>query len=143
MTGFNIFVSESGFLQVHIVSRPEESRQRPYEDWIVVNVRLGVGGFRGSFAAYFESRDFVQLRADLKKLYKNLNGSALFEPIEGQLMMKIEGDGQGHFEAQCVAVDRAENGNELKFILQFDQTYIPNVLNDLDETIQMFRAKGN
>lgn len=136
MTGFNLFVSDSEFLQIHIVSYPEESKQWPYEDWIVVNIRLGAGGFQGSFAAYFESRDFVQLRADLERLYKNLNGFASFEPTEEQLVMRIEGDGKGHFEAQCVAIDRAGDGNELSFTLQFDQTYIPRMLNDLDKVIQ-------
>jgi hypothetical protein len=57
--------------------------------------------------------------------------------------MKIQGDGLGHFEAECQAMDQAGVGNSLEFRLSFDQTDIPAILKGLDRVKEAFPVRGN
>jgi hypothetical protein len=57
--------------------------------------------------------------------------------------MKIQGDGLGHFEAECHAMDQAGVGNRLEFRLSFDQTDIPGILKGLDRVNEAFPARGS
>jgi hypothetical protein len=53
------------------------------------------GVFNGAFSAGFMTSDFEFFKQQLKKLDNDFNGSAKFEPLEGQLILSIKGDGFG------------------------------------------------
>ena len=59
----------------------------------------------GQYVADFMTTDFELLKRDFKKLDKDFNATANFEPLEGELKLNIYGDGLGHFEVKCVAQD--------------------------------------
>jgi hypothetical protein len=48
--------------------------------------------------------------------------------MEEWLRVDIQGDGRGHFLAQCEASDQPGVGNTLRFELTFDQTELPPML---------------
>ncbi|WP_295721008.1 hypothetical protein [Mucilaginibacter sp.] len=109
-------------------------------NWIKTQIIIKVGGFKGDYTGEFMVSDFLRFRDELKVLYTNLDSSAKFSGYEGYLEIDIKGDGTGHLNAACVAVERSATlfGSELKFELAFDQTYIPGFIKQLDDIANRF-----
>jgi hypothetical protein len=86
--------------------------------------------------------DFELFKRELKATYKNLNGTAKFKTLEGQIEINMRGDRLGHFEIECVAMDEPGTGNQLEIRMGFDQTYIPDLLRQLDNIISEYPIQG-
>ena len=102
-----------------------------------VTIEIVAGGFAGKYNAYIFERELIDLRNELKRIYKNLRGRTKFETSEyivpeKPLEFEIIGNGRGQFDVAGVA--RHEN-NRLVFDLEFDQSYIPAMMRELDEII--------
>jgi hypothetical protein len=87
--------------------------------------------------------DFELFKRQLKTLYTDLNGTATFKPLEEQLTLDIKGDGIGHFEADCVATPQPHTGESLSLSFSFDQTSLPNLINQLDIITKSFPINGD
>jgi len=112
-------------------------------NWIKTKVTIKGGAFGGQYVADFMTTDFELLKRDFKKLDKDFNGTAKFEPLEGQLKLNISGDGLGHFEVKCIAQDQPGIGGTLSFILSFDQTELARLINELDKITKAFPISGD
>ena len=86
----------------------------------------------GQFDADFMTGDFILFKQQLTSLYDNLKGQAHFSGLEGQLELKIEGDGLGHFEVDVLACENQLWGATLSFTLTFDQTILKQLVMQLD-----------
>ncbi|RNI34811.1 hypothetical protein EFY79_14070 [Hanamia caeni] len=112
-------------------------------NWIKTKVKIKGGVFSGQYVADFMTTDFELLKRDFKKLDKDFNATANFEPLEGQLKLNISGDGLGHFEVKCIAQDQPGVGGTLSFILSFDQTELARLINELDKITKAFPISGD
>ncbi|MEO5675377.1 MAG: hypothetical protein ABIQ74_12090 [Chitinophagales bacterium] len=107
-------------------------------NWIITNVTVKGGKFSGQFEAAFMTVDFEKFKQELRLLYDNLKGYAAFSGIEGQLELKIIGDGLGHFEVDVAAADQPPIGGQLKFRMAFDQTSIHELVDQLDRITKQY-----
>lgn len=92
----------------------------------------------GKYNAYIFDQELIHLRDELNRIYKNLAGSLKFETLgwmftEKKLEFEVNGNSRGQFDA--VGVARHEN-NRLVFNFEFDQSYIPAMIRELDELIE-------
>jgi hypothetical protein len=106
--------------------------------WIKSKVIVKGGAFSGIYSAEFTAADFLLFKRDIERLYREFNGTAKFEPLEGQLILDIHGDGLGHFEVTCKATDQLSNGKTLSFVITFDQTELPLLKNQLEKITTAF-----
>jgi hypothetical protein len=95
------------------------------------------GAFRGQFDAQFMTVDFENFKQELERLYNELNGYANFNCLENYLVLKIKGDGIGHFSTEIEANDNFSK-SKLEFQMTFDQTQIPGLIRQLDVIIKSF-----
>ena len=112
------------------------------KNWITVTLYVKAGAFHGEFGADFMTIDFINFRNELIKLYDNLNGIARFHTLEEQIGIQITGDGFGHLTAECFAMDYSGIGNKLQFEIDFDQSYIPIILKQLEVITSKFPKIG-
>jgi hypothetical protein len=112
-------------------------------NWVKTWVTVKGGVFSGQFAAEFMTTDFEIFKQQLKKLDKDFSGKAAFEPLEGQLILKIKGDGLGHFELGCEATPEPHLGQTLSFSISFDQTQIKEYVQQLDTITKKFPIDGD
>jgi hypothetical protein len=113
-----------------------------YDDnWLVAEIRVRAGAFRGKFQANFLTSELVDLHAELARLYTQLHGGAAFEPMEGQLNLKFSCDNLGHIHVAGLAMDEAGIGHRLTFSLSFDQTYLAATLQELSEVVRAFPVR--
>ena len=110
---------------------------------ISTKIIINAGGFKADYIAEIMTIDFVRFKNELKSLYDNLSGYANFDCLERYLTIKIKGDGLGHFNANCEAIDNPGfEESTLNLTLHFDQTQINNLVDQLDLIIKEFPANG-
>ena len=112
-------------------------------NWIKTKVTIKGGVFSGQYIADFMTTDFELLKRDFKRLDKDFNGTAKFEPLEGQLILNISGHGLGHFEVKCISQDQPGIGATLSFTLGFDQTELRRLTIELDKITKAFPISGD
>jgi hypothetical protein len=112
------------------------------DDWFSAQVEVIVGGFRGGFCADFNSWAFSDFQVQLEKLYRTVSGSAVFTSYEGQLELTLTCHTTGHIDVQGEAMDYVGTGNKLSFTLGFDQTYLPQILNELQAALAKFPPRA-
>lgn len=111
-------------------------------NWLGSSIDVHVGGFRGHVDADLRAEEFASFRDALRRLTEDLSGTATFETMEHWLTIRVSGDGRGHFEALCELRDDPGMGNQLRFTLAFDQTYLPAMLHELDAIVAAFPVVG-
>jgi hypothetical protein len=133
-------IKESGdFIRIDIIGLNHPNAELDWErNWISGIVKVKAGAFSGEFKADFMTVDFIGFKNELAKLYEKLNGFATFHTLESQVEIKIVGDGIGHLIAECEVMDYAGTGNKLEFEINFDQTHIPKILNQLEKIVNKF-----
>ncbi len=108
-------------------------------NWITTEVIIKAGGFSGHYGAQFMIVDFKEFKKQLEYSYDHLDKSAIFEDLERYLKINIKGDGLGHFEIFCEVSDNPGYlERQLAFYLSIDQTYIPQLIRQLDGIAREF-----
>ncbi len=114
-----------------------------YDDnWLTTLVMVKGGHFTGQYEAEFMTTDFECFKQELKSLYDNLGSHALFSGLEGQLELRLTGDGIGHIEVNVLAADQPGSGAHLQFSLEIDQTQIPTLIQQLNLITERFPTVG-
>ena len=107
-------------------------------NWIESDIRVTAGRFRGGFRASLRSQDFHRFQAELKSLTETLGGKALFDTMEGQIEIELDGDGKGHVLVKGKMLDEAGIGNTLSFAFEIDQTYLPAIASAVSDVLRKF-----
>ena len=142
-TFFNLKGS-GDFLKIEVIGFAYPDAKDDWDrKWVKSKTSLKAGGFAGQFSCDLMISDFEKFKEQLSELYEKMNGIAIFDTIEDQIKIRIKGDGIGHFEADCKVMDSPGIGNSLDFTLEFDQTFIPQMINQLDNIKQTFPTSAN
>ena len=120
-----------------------EVHERTYEgdDWLAATISIRSGAFAGSFDAALMTCDFQPFERQLQELYESLRGTATFSTIERQLEVNCVGNERGGISIDGVAQDRAGDGNQLRFQFDLDQTYLPELISELQQIQSEFPNK--
>ncbi len=102
-------------------------------NWVRTAVAAKVGGFTANFVVDLRTDEFRSFHAELKSLYTTLGGVATFETMEGCVTLNLSGDGMGHVALDADLMDTPGIGNHLRCSLSLDQTYLPAIMDSLDE----------
>ena len=113
-------------------------------NWIQCKIYASGGAFSGEYSRDLMTTDFEKFKHDLNSLYTNLNSSAEFYDLEEAVNIKIKGDGIGHFNAEITCNDSPGiEAAQLKFEIDFDQTFIKKIVKQLNIITRKFPIKGN
>ena len=126
------------------VLRYERAPVGEYHDdnWLTVQVRVSIGGFRGTVDGAFITEEFVAFLGQLQPLYESLSGTAEFTTLEGQLHLRLTGDGKGHIELVGEVADQPGIGNRLHFTLHFDQSQLGASIHELERVTSEFPIRA-
>jgi hypothetical protein len=102
------------------------------------NVDLAVGAFRASYSANFNSSAFSDFLRDLEQLQQTVVCTAVFTSFENQLELTLSGNDSGQIKIRGEAGDSVGAGNKLNSHLYVDQTHLPAILNDLQNSLQQY-----
>jgi hypothetical protein len=139
---FSFGQSERERIEVDVL-RYERQPVGEYHDdnWLTVQVRVCVGGFRGTVDGAFITEEFVAFLTQLRPLHQSLSGTAQFTTMEGQLHLRLTGDGKGHIELVGEIADQPGIGNRLHFTLHFDQSQLGASIHELERVTSEFPVR--
>jgi hypothetical protein len=136
-----IFGSRSGeFLAIRPLQRPYRDAPPDADDfdWVRCLIAAKLGGFQASFEAHLLASEFPPFRDALQTLWNDLRGEATFTTMEGQVTVRVRGDGRGHMSVSGELEDIAGIGNRLVFELELDQTCLVSTLSQFDDVIERY-----
>ena len=123
----------------HVTIHVRQAADARGDGWLICDLDIRAGAWSGSFEAWLCILDFPNLRLQLESLHETLDGTATFETLERQLEMHFTIDSRGHVAVTCTANDRAGDGNVLRFALQTDQSYLPQIITQLQKVESAYR----
>jgi hypothetical protein len=106
-----------------------------------VEAHVQVGGFRGKVSAAILTGELTEFLSRLYPISETLRGSAEFATMEGQLNLRLQGDGKGHIELRGEIADRPGIGNRLHFTLRFDQSQLGASIRELERVTSQFPVR--
>lgn len=131
--------SEYEFIRLDVISRRYPNSNDSYDgNWFDTKVIVKVGGFAGTVSGQLRKDELASFQTELASLYKSLSGSAKLLTLEGWLSLEITGDGMGHFSCTGEVMDGFIQGNTLIFNLNIDQTFLPEILKNLEKVENSF-----
>lgn len=117
----------------HIKISPTTSNDS--EGWFQADVEIKLDNFSGQISAYFQNTDLLSFHSQLVKLDKTLKGKAELQPIEDQFVLSLIGDGMGHINIEGYAYEKPSYGSCLKFEFELDQTYLPELIDSVKQSL--------
>jgi hypothetical protein len=134
--------SEHERIEVDVLGYERASVGDYYDDnWLTVQIRARVGGFRGIVNAAILTDELVAFLAQLRPLHQSLRGVAEFTTLEEQLHMRLAGDGRGQIELIADMDDQPGIGNRLHFTLNFDQSQLGVSIRDCEKVVSQFPVR--
>jgi len=134
---FKVGIDTGDHLIVEVNRRLDEG-----DDHLEATISLHAGAFSATFEALLATCDVPPFRTQLETLLETLSGSAIFNPIEGQLKITCVGNGRGGITVHVIAQDRARDPNELRFRLETDQTFLPRIIAELRDIESCFPTRS-
>lgn len=139
---FSFGQSQHERIEVEVLHYERQPVGECYDDnWLTVQVRVCVGGFRGTVGGAFVTEEFVAFLTQLRPLYQSLSGTAEFATLEEQLHLRLTGDGKGHIELVGEVADQPGIGNRLHFTLHFDQSQLGASIHELERVTAEFPVR--
>lgn len=130
-------------LRIEVVSYERPPSGDHFDDnWLVVEISVSAGTFSGRTSASFLTFELVGFSEQLHTLYETLSGEAEFSTLEGQLQLKLNGDGRGHLALSGELAETSGQGSRLFFNRAIDQTQLHASLRELDAVIRAFPVRG-
>ncbi len=103
-----------------------------------VDFNVFAGGFEGVTSDYLSLGALTLFGTQLEALYKTLQGEAFLGTLERNFSVELRGDGLGHVTVQFDVMD---NTACLKFAAEIDQTFLPELINQVRKVLTAFPNK--
>lgn len=143
MDGFRIGGGNAEYMAVTVSGRSHPDATDFWDgNWLNARADLRAGGFTGRVDGYLRAEELEQFRGSMAALYESLSGRAVFETMEDWLALTLTGDGKGHIATAGRLVDVPGTGNELRFSLDLDQTYLPRIIGNLGSIVDAYPVRG-
>ena len=123
---FSFGESEHERIEVDVLGYERRAVCEYHDDnWLKVQIRVGVGGLpRYRRCRRFSQTNWRPFSASCVRSSRAFGARRGFTTLEGQLHLRLAGDGKGHVELVGDVADQPGIGNRLHFTLEFDQSQL-------------------
>lgn len=108
------------------------------DNWLAVKIKAGAGGFIGVADAAILTSELNKFLTELRPLYDSLRGTAEFTTLEGQIQLRLTGNGMGQLELIGELANHPSSSNRLHFALKFDQSQLNSSICQLENVVSKF-----
>jgi hypothetical protein len=102
-----------------------------YGGWVKAEIYVYCDGWSGRTKGEFLPGQLSKSAREIRRLRRELTGSALFESLEPQIAIRFSGDGKGHIGVEGSA-QNGFLGARLVFRFDIDQTFLDQIARALD-----------
>lgn len=133
--------SDDNFVRIDFLDKEDYLSNRISDySWLRVEIATKAGRFSSNYIVDIYKVNLFSFYEKFAMLYENLNGSAIFEDSENCFKINITGDGMGHFTVAVEDIDYSQEDAVLKYSINFDQTQLPEMINQLNKIINKYSA---
>lgn len=111
-------------------------------NWLRTEIHVEVGSWRGRILDELRVDEFERFLPEVRRLHTELEAIAEFAAMDGRLFLRLVGDGSGHIKVEGEATDNPGYGNELSFRFELDQTFLPQLIRDLEDLLSEYPVVG-
>ncbi len=111
-------------------------------NWVTANIVAKIGRFDGAIDCCLRTEEFPGFAEELRRVYASLQGSAEFTTMEGQLRLRLVGDGLGHYDVAGALRDAPGSGNRLEWQLVIDQTQVREMVRQVEAILDEYPIRG-
>ena len=112
-------------------------------NWLSTDIRATICGFNVRVDADLRVDEFEAFRSEVSELHSGARRDAKLETMEGWISMHLTlTDRLGHICCTGTILDEPGIGNHLEFSLDIDQSYLPQLVRELDEVLVNFPIVG-
>ena len=105
--------------------------RRASEGWICAEADVRCGPWHGRIKVEFYMDELFKFGEEVRRLYRDLKGTAKLNPIESDIKLELTGNGRGEIEVTGVARSQFAIDSQLSFRFLIDQTFLPNIADGL------------
>jgi hypothetical protein len=95
--------------------------------WTKTEIQVHCDGWSGTANWSFCKGELRAFADAIRKLYRDLSGTAELQPLEPNIVLPLSGDGKGHVKAEGEAKNNLPSGTALMFCFPIDQTYLKGI----------------
>lgn len=110
-------------------------------NWLNTYLELQVGTFKCKTNASLRTDELAGFHQDLKQVFDELRGSAVFVPMEPWVNLNVHVNEQGHFIVKGSMKDDLSKANTLEFEIKTDPSYIKKTLEALKQSTDRFPVR--
>lgn len=143
--GLTIGNAHLNWLHIAVHSRSHPSATDFWDGgWLRTPITGSIGGFLIRVPdAQLRSDELQEFMNQLRALHQQLTGTARLRSMEDWLDLTITGDGSGRLTVEGAVSDCPGVGNTLSFNINgYDQTFLPDLLAQLDEVMASYPVPG-
>ena len=131
-------------IEIDILSR-EYPNSFDYWDgnWLVSNVKIEIPGYYVDFNASLRTDDIRDFVNELKLMNRNLSGKAMMKNLDSFIHFECEIDRLGQINWSGETCYPAGSGAVLNFTFVSNQSYLHDLIKELDDIIHVFPVIGN
>lgn len=103
------------------------------EGWLGAEIEVRCDGWFGRMRTDFMKGELARFADEIRKIHRDLVGTARLQPVEPNLVLTFVGDGKGHIAVDGVAQNHFVPHTKLDFQFTIDQTYLGDIARALSE----------
>jgi len=135
-------------VQIDVLARSHPTELDYWDgNWVKTEVTVVAGPWHGTFRADLRSEEFDQLRRQMQRLYEDKSApAAAFEAMEPWLRFQVaRTDRLGHVAVKGEARREPffDGHNLLQFILEIDESFLPEAIRGLDKVLTEYPVIGS
>jgi hypothetical protein len=103
------------------------------DGWRRADIEVRCDGWTGNLKWSLMKGELTRFAEEIRRLHRDLRGSATLQPLEPNICLTFTGDGKGHIGVKGIARNNFVSRTELRFDLTIDQTYLKEIASSLTE----------
>lgn len=111
-------------------------------NWVVTRIQAEARGFKADFTDQVHLGDIVRFYEEVLKLNTSLKGEAALTMMEEYLVATGTLDARGSLDWSVLLLHPVKRDIQLQFTFQADQSYLPELIQQLEDVLIEFQIRG-
>ncbi|WPY97632.1 hypothetical protein [Christiangramia sp. OXR-203] len=129
--------NDENSIRINVIGRAYPSADNDWDkSWLKSELEFKLGSFYGNIKTKVQIDDFTNFAKELEEQYETLLTNSSFEPREENIRLNFTNQYGGFIEVRFIIMDQVGLGHELTGEFIIDQSYLPNILDQIRSIIQ-------
>ncbi|WP_298529228.1 hypothetical protein [uncultured Christiangramia sp.] len=131
--------NDENSISINVIGRAYPSADNNWDkSWLKSELEFKLGSFKGTIKTKVQIDDFFNFEKELEEQYKTLLTNSSFKPREDNISLNFKNQDKGIIKVEFIIMDEVRLGYELTGEFIIDQSYMPNILDQIRNIVQYY-----